>query len=92
MSNILEILLEEVREMIGKTKQRELAGITPFQVHEYYINQFIQKWESLCLNIFQQVEVIFKDQVACFCEDIFGRFISSGLHYDVKYYLYHGFS
>jgi len=78
--------------MIDKTKQRELAGITPFQVHEYYIDHFVQKWESLCLSIFQQVEVIFKDKVACFCEDIFGRFISSGLHCDVRYYLYHGFS
>jgi len=85
LSNDVEVLLDAVREMIRTAKQRELPGITPFQVHEHYISQFVQKWESLCLNVFRQVEIILKDQVASICDKIFGRFVTSGLHYDVRY-------
>jgi hypothetical protein len=79
------ILLADVREMIGTTKQRELPGITPFRVHEHYINIFVEKWERLCLNVFKTVESILKDNVSYLCEKVFGRFSSSGLLYDVKY-------
>ena len=85
LSNGLEVLLDAVRDMIITAKQRELPGITPFQVHEHYIRQFVQKWESLCLNVFQQIAIILNDQVAGFCDQIFGRFMTSGLHYDVGY-------
>jgi len=71
--------------MISTAKQRELPGITPFQVHEHYISQFVQEWESRCLNVFRQVEIILKDRVAGLCDQIFGRFVTSGLHYDVRY-------
>lgn len=85
MSNLIEIRLEAVREMVTTAKQRELPGITPFSVHEFYIRLFIQKWESLCLEMFRQVEIMFKEQVSSFCDDTFGRFMTSGLHYDVRY-------
>lgn len=70
--------------MIGTTKQRELPGITPFRVHEYYIDTCVAEWERICLNVFKEVESILRSNVTHLCENIFGRF-TTGLYDDVKY-------
>jgi hypothetical protein len=81
----LEIPLAEVRRIIGKMSKRELPGITPFRVHEYFIGSFIKKWETICLEAFSEVENILKSVIESLCIQHFGRFQTSGLLLDVRY-------
>lgn len=82
----VEISLEEVQSMIRKMKKRELPGITPFRVHEYFIRFFVKDWEMLSMNLFRKVEAILENSVQKICIQIFERFRSSGLLSDVTYY------
>jgi hypothetical protein len=42
---------------------RELSGITPFRVHEHFINAFVLKWGEISLDAFREVEKIFKSVI-----------------------------
>jgi hypothetical protein len=72
-----------VRNVIEKMSKRELPGITPFRVHEHFINSFVRKWEAICLDAFYEVENVLKSLADKLCTKHFGRFKSSGLLYDV---------
>jgi Dynamin central region len=87
VSNALVISLIEVRKVIEKISIRELYGIIPFQVHEQFIDSFVSKWESICLDIFDEAERTLKKVVESFCQRHFGRFQTSGLLYEVRYVL-----
>ena len=72
--------------MIRKMKKRELPSITPFRVHEHFINLFVRDWEKSCLDVFGNVETILEDTVKELSTHVFGRFRRSGLFSDVKYF------
>src|SRR5215471_9325198 len=75
-----------MRSIIQKMSKRELPGITPFRVHEHFINSFVCKWEEICLYAFSQVEEILKNAVVeVLCTKHFWRFRSSGLLVAVTY-------
>ena len=76
--------LEYVRKIIQDMSSRELAGITPFRVHEHFISLFIRKWEEVCLDAFSEVEKLLKAEMDALYEKHFGRFKSSGLMYDIR--------
>ena len=81
----LAITLKSVRDIIEEMSTRELYGIIPFQVHEHFIESFVSKWESICLESFGNVERVLKKVVETLCDEHFGRFQSSGLLYDIRY-------
>ena len=85
IADVLEISLDKVRSIVKKMSKRELPGITPFRVHEHFINSFVRKWEHICLDAFYEVEKILKIVVEAMYTKYFGRFQSSGLLYDVRY-------
>jgi hypothetical protein len=58
---------------------RQLYGITPFEVHEHFINQFVREWESICLARFRDVERILKRYLINLITKHFARFHGSGL-------------
>jgi hypothetical protein len=64
---------------------RELSGITPFRVHEHFINSFVIKWEEISLDAFRDVELIFNSVVDELLKRRFGRFKSSMLLYNVRF-------
>lgn len=64
---------------------RELSGITPFRVHEHFINSFVIKWEEISLDAFREVQKIFKDVIGELLKQRFGRFKSSLLLYNVRF-------
>jgi hypothetical protein len=84
----IAITLVDVRQVIEQMSTRELYGIIPFQVHEHFIQCFVSEWESICLEYFGKVERILKDVVETMCETYFGRFQTSGLLFDIRYYAY----
>jgi len=65
--------------------KRELSGIIPFRVHEFYITSFVRKWETICLDAFNEVESILKSVVESLCNQQFGRFQTSGLLLDARF-------
>ena len=81
---LLVITLKFVRDVIEEMSTRELYGVIPFQVHEHFIESFVSKWESLCLESFDKVEHVLKAVAENLCDEHFGRFQSSGLLYDVR--------
>ena len=82
----VEISLEEVQSMIKKMKKRELPGITPFRVHEHFIDFFVKDWEMLSMNLFRKVEAILESSVQKICTQVFERCRHTGLLSDVTYY------
>lgn len=79
ISLIVETTLKEVAEVIYEMSTRQLYGITPFEVHEHFINQFVRKWETICLACFRDVERILRQFLISVVQKHFGRFHSSGL-------------
>lgn len=63
---------------------RELPGITPFRIHEHFINSFVLKWEEISLDAFHEVEKLFKSMLDALLTKSFGRFKSSGLLYSTR--------
>ena len=64
---------------------RELSGITPFRVHEHFINSFVLKWGEISLDAFREVEKIFKSVIDELLMQRFGRFKSSLLLYNARF-------
>jgi hypothetical protein len=81
---ILVMPLKRVREVITEKSIRELPGIIPFTVHEHFIDSFISKWKSICLDSFEDVEDLLKDIVEKLCTEYFGRFRTCGFLHEIK--------
>ena len=80
--------MQAVTAMIEEMTTRELYGIIPFRVHEYFISCYLRKWDALCLDSFDKVETILKNVVETLCKRHFGRFQSSGLYMEVWYNIF----
>jgi hypothetical protein len=78
------ISLEDVTRAIGEKSSRELPGIIPFSVHEYFIRKYLLRWKDLCLSSFDAVHAILKKHVERLTEKHFGQFKSSGLQYEAR--------
>jgi len=76
----LEYVADKIREM----STRELYGIIPFRVHEYYIDRFVKKWDTICLGNFVEIERILRAAVSALCEEHFHRFQSSGMYLEAS--------
>jgi len=79
-----EISLSEVAKVISEMSSRELYGIVPFRVHEHFIRSFSSDWQNISFNCFEAAECLLKRRVADLCNRHFGRFASSGLHYEAR--------
>lgn len=77
-----EISLHTVREFISETRTRELEGITPYSVHEYFIEKFMSDWKDICLVYFKRIQTILKSKVEDMCKGHFDRFSRSALCYE----------
>jgi len=77
------ISLDAVKKCISEMRTRELYGICPFAVHEHYIAKFTSCWQNICTRHFEDIQTILKERIDEICNLHFGRFTSSGLHYDV---------
>ena len=84
---ILEISLEHVRDVISEKSIRELPGIIPFTVHEHFIDMFVSKWKSICLDSFSDIDDVLKILVEQLCKSYFGRFRTSGFLHEIEYLL-----
>jgi hypothetical protein len=74
-----------VRAIIKTMSTRELPGITPFRIHEHFINKSVKDWKDICLDAFSQVENILKSVAEGLCKKHFERFRSFGLLNNAKY-------
>ena len=76
----MEYVADKIREM----STRELYGIIPFRVHEYYIDCFVKKWNAICLGNFVEIEQILRAAVTALCKAHFDRFQNSGLYLEAS--------
>jgi len=81
-----EITLDEIRATLKEAKCRELPGIVPYPVHEYYIKEYISQWQEYSVNCFKQAHLILRGRVSSLINKHFKRFTSSGLHSAVWYF------
>jgi hypothetical protein len=72
------VTLLEVRELIKEKSVRELPGIVPFTVDEFFMTQSVAKWDNICLDAFGKVEARVIKVVKESCTEFFRRFKSSG--------------
>jgi len=81
---MLAISLSRVRDVIAEKSIRELPGIIPFTVHEYFIDAFASQWKYICLDSFTDVEELLKVLIEQLCKEYFGRFRSSGFLHEIE--------
>ncbi|KAH7883426.1 P-loop containing nucleoside triphosphate hydrolase protein [Phlebopus sp. FC_14] len=68
-----KIYIDEVLERAQNARTRELPDNYPFVVQKTYIEQFTSKWHKPALELFDQVYVILKNDLARLVNDHFAK-------------------
>jgi hypothetical protein len=86
MNSNTTVSLKAIRQVIRQESVRQLPDYVPSTVYEYFINKFVSQWTFICLESFREVEELLKQLLDVQCAEHFGRFQSSGLLREVRFY------